>query len=369
MFLSSSKNKRLNALEHENGALRSELETLKAARAEDQLELKKIRRIGLSESPEFVAPWLGSAEMINKIRKQLGASTHELLAKQTSFNGSTQLFSEILETVGESVAITSAITQDTETVTHSVAALKHVTLGINQFVEQVQGISEQTNLLALNAAIEAARAGEHGRGFAVVANEVRQLAQRSATATNEISTLMKEVNKSIESVSEDMVVVDTKCSKITDNSNDIKDKTSLVVDMATQMHNIVGTSAQDSFLQLIKLDHVAWKFEIYQVLYGESDKAKESFADHHNCRLGKWYYEGKGQQNFSRIPAFKRLEAPHEQVHRSGIAALDAYHQNDVEKVAQELLNMERSSDEVVNVLNALGAELQRGDLSVSLAA
>lgn len=342
---------------------------MKATHADDQLELAKIRRIGLSESKEFVAPWLGSAEMINKIRKQLGASTHELLAKQTTFNGSTQLFSEILETVGESVQITSAITQDTETVTNSVDALKHVTSGINQFVEQVQGISEQTNLLALNAAIEAARAGEHGRGFAVVANEVRQLAQRSATATNEISSLMKEVNKSIDSVSEDMIVVDNKCSKITGNSNDIKDKTSLVVDMATQMHAIVGTSAQDSFLQLIKLDHVSWKFDIYQELYGKSVKAKDTFADHHNCRLGKWYYEGKGQQNFSKTPAFKRLEAPHEEVHRSGIAALDAYHHDDLETIARELLNMERASDEVVNVLSALAAEPQRGDVSVSLAA
>lgn len=369
MFLNAFKKTRANELEQENQSLRSEVELLKTTQLENQNELVNLRRLGLSESPEFVAPWLGSADMINTIRKQLGTTTNELLEKQISLEGSTTLFDEILETVHDSVKITNAITEDTETVTNSVSVLKQVTLGINQFVEQVQGISEQTNLLALNAAIEAARAGEQGRGFAVVANEVRQLAQRSATATNEISSLMKEVNRSIESVSDDMIVVDTKCSNITKNSNDIEDKTGLVVSMAKEMHTIVELSAQESFLQLIKLDHVAWKFDVYQVLYGKSDKTTESFADHHSCRLGKWYYEGRGKQNFSTIPSFKRLEAPHEEVHRSGIAALKAYQCNDTDKLAHHLLKMEQASIEVVNMLTSLGSEMHHGKMPKSLAA
>ncbi|HWC74569.1 MAG TPA: methyl-accepting chemotaxis protein [Gemmatimonadales bacterium] len=87
-----------------------------------------------------------------------------------------------------------------------VTQLAEQSAAIDDFVDLIKRISSQTNLLALNAAIEAARAGEHGRGFAVVAEEVRQLADESARAAEDVARTTRVIREQVDGVTATMAM-------------------------------------------------------------------------------------------------------------------------------------------------------------------
>ena len=142
-----------------------EQDTLRVASAMEQMTVSS-REVG--QHAAQAAEAADSALNLAQHGRQVVAQTRETIS---------QLADEMVETV------------------QAVSRLEQETQQIGSVLDVIRGVAEQTNLLALNAAIEAARAGEQGRGFAVVADEVRTLATRTHSSTDEIRQMIQRLQE------------------------------------------------------------------------------------------------------------------------------------------------------------------------------
>lgn len=159
---------------------------------------------GVSELSSAVSQSESGARQQFAETDQVAAAVHEMSASiqevaanaQTSSTAAMDSLTQAQRgknVVDDSVRAIQQLQQQISLATQAITELKESSTGISSILDVIGEIADQTNLLALNAAIEAARAGDAGRGFSVVADEVRSLASKTRTSTEQIRTMIEQL--------------------------------------------------------------------------------------------------------------------------------------------------------------------------------
>ncbi len=355
---------RIANLESENRQLAANCETLTAAKSATEVECKEAHcRLDVLQRmfenfTSFSHSFSESQQSLYSLASRL--KEEKARAAEAARNSSTGRAS--IDQIAGNMRVMSQKTQETA---NSVDGLNQRAEQIGGIIQLIKEIADQTNLLALNAAIEAARAGEQGRGFAVVADEVRKLAERTAQATNEISSLVSSIQQETLQAKNQMVSNSADAQRFSQDGQEASSSMETLLGIANELETAIATSSLRSFIEVAKVDHLIFRFEVYKTFMGISNKQSSEFASHTACRLGKWYYEGEGKELYSRLPGYREIEQPHAAVHRHGKDALEHFRKGDFDIAIDELQAMEAASLQVLEQLEHIALS---GESGLSLA-
>jgi hypothetical protein len=270
-------------------------------------------------------------------------------------------------------------------------------------------------MLALNASIEAAKAGDAGRGFAVVAEEVKDMADQSRQATNQVQRILEDIRQAagrvarsvdegndgaekgalladragtalqtlnrvihdtalatqqivaavrqeaagIEQIRTAMTDINQVTHQFVTATQQTETATDHLTDYATQLQGMVRRFKVETLhfdFEMARAMHHSWVARLDAFLAGRESLNEHEAVSHHHCELGRWY-DGEGLQRYGHIAEMQMLEGPHRELHdliRDSVARRNSGQAFDANQV---LARVRELSAEIVDLLYALEAK------------
>ena len=228
----------------------------------------------LAEASEHQAQEIaGASTAINEIAQSIDLVSANAEESAEVAQRSVQIASNGADVVNRSIQGMDTIREQIQETSKRIKRLGESSQEIGNIVSLINDIADQTNILALNAAIQASMAGEAGRGFAVVADEVQRLAERSASATKQIETLVKTIQTD---TNEAVISMEQTTSEVVRGANLAKDAGVALDEIQTvsnTLEKLIANISETSKLQSASAGHIANTMNVVQEITSQTTTA------------------------------------------------------------------------------------------------
>jgi methyl-accepting chemotaxis protein len=301
---------------------------------------------GVSKNFERVG---NDIHVMDKAFKEIAIKVNESAEK------SHQTFEMMQQTKGDFELLSDKLQEASNEITQ----MSENITAISNVVELIKDIADQTNLLALNAAIEAARAGEAGRGFAVVADNVRELAEKTQKATNEISITIQTLQQQFTGVSENTEQVVKIGHKSHETLGGFEILLNELNNNLTDVNNISDKNTLVVIFLVFKIHHITYKAGVFSAVTRETVPEDLLKISHSTCALGKWLYNKDIQKLLSHMNEYKQCIMHHKKLHTIGEETFEMIQKEGVTKDNQQwyvnqLMSLEEEAVEVFKLLEKI---------------